>query len=149
MRTASHLRLCLAHQAIGKIHLAVSPSTLLDLPEPARTQAWALACLLHDSLAQEGTDSRTLFLLRQTRDDYLPDTLRAYSHLTPGARAQLIAQGQPAEQLLSEQLSLMTGGMQEALRHDHTSADRLLTQGRFLRERFTAQPLEAGSELKV
>lgn len=116
----------------------VSPaSLLLDLPEPARRRAWALLCLIHDGLSEtSGTDTRTRYLLAQTRQSYLPDTVRAYLHLTEGARRQLTAQGQSPEQLLDEQLTLMENGVREALRRDHAAADRLLTQGRFLRERF-------------
>ncbi len=112
------------------------PDNLLRLPEPARSRAWALLCSLHDALREVPGDARTSFLLQQTRDQYLPDTVSAYLHLTPAARAQLEAQGQPPETLLLEQLSLIEGGVAEVLRHDHAAADRLLTQGRFLRERF-------------
>lgn len=114
------------------------PDDLLRLPEPARTRAWALMCTVHDALRSEPADARAAFLLRQTLTDYLPDTVRAFLHLTPAARAQLEAQGQPPETLLLEQLSLIEGGVAEALRHDHAAADQLLTQGRFLRERFGA-----------
>lgn len=117
----------------------VSESLLLALPEPARRHAWELLCLVHDGLSEgSSADTRTRFLLAQTRQSYLPDTLRAYLHLTDGARRQLTAQGQSPEQLLDEQLALMTDGVHEALRRDHAAADRLLTQGRFLRERFGA-----------
>ncbi|UQN06016.1 hypothetical protein [Deinococcus sp. QL22] len=115
-----------------------APETLtLRLPAEARARAWALLSTVAD--AQKGTenaDTRTAYLLRQTRESYLPDTLRAYLDLTDGARRALEAQGQSPETLLTEQIALMEDGVQEALRHDHAAADRLLTQGRFLRERF-------------
>ncbi|MHA0035173.1 hypothetical protein [Deinococcus sp. PESE-13] len=124
----------------------VTESLLLALPEPARRHAWELLCLVHDGLSESSSaDTRTRFLLAQTRQSYLPDTLRAYLHLTDGARRQLTAQGQSPEQLLDEQLALMTDGVHEALRRDHAAADRLLTQGRFLRERFGA----GAEELRV
>ncbi|GGS39469.1 hypothetical protein GCM10008961_33580 [Deinococcus knuensis] len=119
---------------------------LLSLPEPARTRAWALLSGVTDALKAGAGDTRTAFLLAQTRDTYLPDTLRAYAHLTPAARQTLERQGQPPEVLLDEQLALLEDGMREALRHDHAAADRLLTQGRFLRERFGAE--SAGSGLR-
>ena len=117
-----------------------APATLLlELPEPARRRAWALLCLVHDGLSEgSSADTRTRYLLAQTRQSYLPDTVRAYLHLTEGARRQLTALGQSPEQLLDEQLTLMENGVHEALRRDHAAADRLLTQGRFLRERFGA-----------
>lgn len=124
-----------------------APETLLlSLPEPARRHAWELLCLVHDGLeASSGADTRTRYLLAQTRQSYLPDTVRAYLHLTEGARQQLTAQGQSPEQLLDEQLAVMESGVHEALRRDHAAADRLLTQGRFLRERFG----NAAEELRV
>ncbi|THF70043.1 hypothetical protein E7T06_09045 [Deinococcus sp. Arct2-2] len=115
-----------------------APETLMvRLPADARARAWALLCTVAD--AQKGTgnaDTRTAYLLRQTRESYLPDTLRAYLGLTDGARRALEAQGQSPDTLLAEQIVLMEDGVREALRHDHAAADRLLTQGRFLRERF-------------
>lgn len=110
---------------------------ILHLPEPSRTRAWTLLCELADAQRQgvQG-DTRTAYLLSQTRDAYLPDTLRAYLGLTEGARQALAQQGQPADTLLDEQLRLLEDSVREALRHDHATADRLLTQGRFLRERF-------------
>ncbi|GGK32764.1 hypothetical protein GCM10008955_28390 [Deinococcus malanensis] len=120
---------------------------ILNLPEPARSRAWTLLCVISDAQRLEGSsaDARTGYLLAQTRVAYLPDTLQAYQALTDGARAALSAQGQPPERLLEEQLSLMEDGVREALRHDHAAADRLLTQGRFLRERFGG----AGPELQL
>ncbi|GGM34232.1 hypothetical protein GCM10008956_08250 [Deinococcus arenae] len=125
---------------------APTADDLLRLPEPARTRAWALLCSLHDALREPPGDARSTFLLQQTRDQYLPDTVSAYLHLTPAARAQLDRQGQPPETLLLEQLTLIEGGVTEVLRRDHAAADRLLTQGRFLRERFSPP---AGGELRV
>lgn len=127
------------------------PETVaLTLPEPARTQAWELLCLLHDGLLNlDAGDTRSRFLLTQTRTSYLPDTLRAYLHLTQGARRHLRAQGQSPEALLSEQLTLMRRGAEQALRRDHAAADRLLTQGRFLRERFGDAETGAESELSL
>lgn len=118
---------------------------ILRLPEPSRAQAWTLLCAVADAQREEQADTRTAYLLAQTRTAYLPDTLRAYLHLTDGARRTLAAQGQPADLLLAEQLRLMEDGVREALRHDHATADRLLTQGRFLRERFGS----AGPELAL
>ena len=111
-----------------------APVLALRLPEPLRSQAWQLLRQLQD--APRTLDARSAFLVKQTRADYLPQTLRAYLDLTDGARRRLEAQGMDAETLIAEQLDLMESGVQEALRLDHAAADRLLTQGRFLRERF-------------
>ncbi len=115
----------------------------LGLPEPQRGQAWRILCAVADARGTAGPpDARTAYLLAETRRTYLPETLRAYLNLTPGARDRLAAQGQPADTLLAEQLALIEDGVREALRHDHAAADRLLTQGRFLRERFQGGDLE-------
>ena len=96
----------------------------LELPDPQRQQAFGLLCLVNDALTsgRYSHDQRTQYLLQQTLDTYLPDTLRAYLDLTPGAAQKVENSGQPARQLLSEQLTLMTGGIREALRHDHAAA---------------------------
>ncbi|WP_165795322.1 hypothetical protein [Deinococcus koreensis] len=123
---------------------------ILCLPEPARNDAWTLLCSVADAQREGQPDTRTAYLLAQTREAYLPDTLRAYFNLTEGARRTLSAQGQPPELLLGEQLRLMDDGVREALRHDHATADRLLSQGRFLRERFGPVTSGAGgSELAL
>ena len=120
-----------------------APVLALKLPEPLRSQAWRLLQQLQD--APRTLDARSAFLVKQTQADYLPQTLRAYLELTDGARQRLAAQGMDAETLIAEQLTLMESGVQEALRLDHAAADRLLTQGRFLRERF--QNAAPGAEL--
>lgn len=124
---------------------AAVETLVLRLPAPQRERAWAILCAVVD--AQAGTevpDARTAYLLTETRRTYLPETLRAYLDLTPGARERLAGQGQPAETLLDEQLALIGDGVREVLRHDHAAADRLLAQGRFLRERF-----QGGGELRL
>ncbi|WP_216329603.1 hypothetical protein [Deinococcus aestuarii] len=114
-------------------------SLVLRLPEPQRARAWGVLCAVADAQAEPGTpDARTAYLLAETRRTYLPETVRAYLALTDGARERLAGQGQPADTLLAEQLALIEDGVREALRHDHAAADRLMTQGRFLRERFVA-----------
>ena len=56
------------------------PETLiLRLPDDARARAWALLCTVADAQQGKGNpDTRTAYLLRQTRESYLPDTLRAW-----------------------------------------------------------------------
>ncbi|WP_293910152.1 hypothetical protein [Deinococcus sp.] len=117
-----------------------APVLALKLPEPLRSKALALLVQIQDA---PGTlDARSAYLVRQTAGDYLPQTLKAYLDLTPGARSRLSAQGMDPDTLAAEQLDLMAAGVSEALRLDHAAADRLLTQGRFLRERFAPGPDE-------
>lgn len=124
--------------AAPKVASDSTAALILRLPEPQRQQAWTLLCLITDQLhaGLPSADTRTRYLLDQTAQTYLPDTLRAYLQLTPGAAQHLRSQGQEPTTLLSEQLSLIEDGVRTALQHDHAAADRLLTQGRFLRERF-------------
>lgn len=111
-----------------------APVLALRLPEPQRTRALRLLCQLADAPAD--LDPRSAYLVRQTQAEYLPATLRAYLDLGGGARQRLLAQGLTPETLLTEQLGLIEQGLEDALRLDHAAADRVLTQGRFLRERF-------------
>lgn len=110
----------------------------LHLPEPHRHYALALLCRLTD--APTTLDAQAAFVLRQARDVYLPDTLRAYLNLTPEARRSLTARGEPPEDTLRQQLELIHHGVQSALQRDEQSARQLLTQGHFLRERFSRNP---------
>ena len=113
----------------------------LRLPEPHRLYALALLCRLEDA-PLAGLDARARYLLAQVRSEELPATLRAYLNLTPAARQQLSAQGQSPEELLREQLELMSQGVEEALGRDSAAADRMLAQGHYLRQKF--QPIELG-----
>ncbi len=107
----------------------------LRLPEPHRLYALALLCRLQDTPAGE-LDAHSAYLIRQARSDYLPATLRAYLNLTPAARTRLNERSQNAEELLREQLELISGGVAGAPGQNHAPADRMLTQGHFLGERF-------------
>ncbi|MDV6375781.1 hypothetical protein [Deinococcus arenicola] len=99
-------------------HTDCAADLALQLPEPHRLYALALLCRLQDA------QTETL------------NALSAYLNLTPAARTRLSAQGQDAVKLLREQLTLINGGVTEALGQNHTPADRMLTQGHFLGERF-------------
>lgn len=112
-----------------------APALALRLPEPHRLYALALLCRLEDAPLHD-LDPQSAYLVRQARAEYLPDTLRAYLNLTPGARAELRAGGRDPEVLLHSQLELVAQGVEDALRRDPVSAARLLTQGHFLGEVF-------------
>ncbi|WP_135229633.1 hypothetical protein [Deinococcus fonticola] len=149
-RRSSVLDNVAANVAVKPLSPAVQLAALtLELPDPQRQQAFGLLCLVQDALTsgRYAHDQRTQYLLQQTLDTYLPDTLRAYLDLTPGAAQQLEKAGQPAQQLLSEQLSVMTSGVEQAMKRDHAAADRLLGQGNFLREKFGAA--QTNEELKI
>ncbi|GHF29981.1 hypothetical protein HNQ07_000788 [Deinococcus metalli] len=116
-----------------------APALALRLPEPHRQYALALLCRLQDA-PYDRLDPQAQFLLRQARLDYLPATLRAYLHLTPAGRQQLLARGYSPEAHLQEQLETIARGVTAALGLDQTAAQHLLTQGRFLKDRFEDGP---------
>lgn len=118
----------------------------LKLPEPHRLYALALLCRIEDASPQE-LDAHSRHVLAQARQRELPATLRAYLALTPAARQRLAQQGQDAEALLREQLELISQGVAQAVGRDAAAADRLLTQGHYLREKFT--PLELGEPVRL
>ncbi|ANC71540.1 hypothetical protein [Deinococcus radiodurans] len=118
-----------------------APALALRIPEPHRLYVLALLCRLEDA-PLAGLDARARYLISQARGEELPATLRAYLNLTPAARQQLTAQGQNPEELLREQLELMSQGVEEALGRDSAAADRMLAQGHYLRQKF--QPIELG-----
>lgn len=110
----------------------------LKLPEPQRMYALALLCRLED--AEQGElDAKAKFTVAETQTQYLPETLQSYLALTPQAKTRLAGQGTPAEDLLQQQLHDIQAGVDAAIQQDHKSAQRLLTQGSFLREKFRAE----------
>lgn len=122
----------------------------LNLPEPHRLYALAILCRIQD--APRDLDARTRYTLEQARTEYLPGTLSAYLNLTPGARHGLQTRGLNPEAMLREQLELINQGVTDALAHDHVAADRMLTQGRFLAQKFETREervLRELTELKV
>ena len=113
-----------------------TPTLALRLPEPQRLFALALLCRLQDAPYGQ-LDAPAQFVIRQARLEYLPTTLRAYLNLTPGARQALAGRGQLPEPLLQEQLEQISRGVDQALGADQSATRQLLTQGHFLRDRFS------------
>lgn len=83
-------------------------------------------------------------LIRQTALSYLPQALDAYLSIPRiYAERRPVAGGQTAHQILMDQLNLMDQKMKEAA--DDIAAndtERLLTNARFLQERFASSSLE-------
>ena len=87
--------------------------------------------------------SPDLFVVGSTATDYLPSALQSYLNL-PRAYATLhkMANGQTADQVLSDQLDLLASKMNEVADAVHKKdSDALLANGRFLEEKFGPQPL--------
>lgn len=82
--------------------------------------------------------SPELYILERTATDYLPTTLKLYLSL-PGTYAtqHQVQDGKTSKQLLLEQLGILETKMNEVAEDvQRNDADRLLTNGRFLEERF-------------
>jgi len=87
--------------------------------------------------------SPDLFVVGRTATDYLPSALQSYLNL-PRAYATLhkMANGQTADQVLGDQLTLLDSKMNEVADAVHKKdTDALLANGRFLEEKFGASPL--------
>lgn len=123
-----------------------APALALRLPEPHRLYALALLCRMQDA-PLERLDARSRYLVTQARQQDLPATLRGYLNLTPAARQRLSAQGQLPENLLREQLELISRGVEQAIGRDAAAADAVLSQSHYLREKF--QPIELGEAVRL
>ncbi len=89
-------------------------------------------------LEHPGSAARDAYLVRQTIRDYLPEALAPYRALSPDVATQAPIRGdETAHDALLQQLDLLQRTLQEIdARLDQTEADRLLTHGRFLKEKF-------------
>ena len=90
-----------------------------------------------------GPGSPELFVLERTATNYLPTSLEAYLSL-PRAYATLhaVQDGKTPKEILLDQLTLLESKMNEVADDVHRrDSDRLLSNGRFLEERFGRSPL--------
>jgi hypothetical protein len=106
--------------------------------------------LLPRLLAQESVGDKSLFIVRQTALEYLPNTLQAYLSLpTAFRRLHAVRDGKTPKALLLEQLDLLDGKMKEivtSVAENDTQA--LLVNGRFLEEKFGRQGFLLGEQVK-
>ena len=86
--------------------------------------------------------SHELYLVRQTANDYLPRTINAYLSLPKEARDRPVtADGRTARQELQAQLDLLDKKLDEIAQDlQRQDADRLLSNRRFLEDRFAPKP---------
>jgi hypothetical protein len=82
--------------------------------------------------------SKDLFVLQRTATDYLPTALNSYLDMPREyADTHPVDEGKTARQILSDQLDLLAGQMDEvADAVNRGDVERLLAHGRFLEERF-------------
>lgn len=76
--------------------------------------------------------------VRQMATEYLPQTIQYYTQLPPAFRnMKKLQDGKTATQILSEQIALLKTHLQDVLDNlSSNDANALLTNGRFLREKF-------------
>jgi hypothetical protein len=87
--------------------------------------------------------SPELYILERTATDYLPTTLKLYLSLPgPYATQHQVQDGKTSKQLVLDQLGILETKMNEVAEDvQRNDADRLLTNGRFLEERFGGSTL--------
>ena len=86
--------------------------------------------------------SEDLYIVRATRDDYLPRTLDAFMAVPPPLRDKSIPSGKTPLQELKEQLALLDTKLDEVAEDlQRRNVDRLLANRRFLEERFARPPI--------
>jgi hypothetical protein len=86
--------------------------------------------------------SEELYIVRATRDDYLPRTLDAFMAVPPPLRDHAMPSGKTPLQELKEQLALLDTKLDEVAEDlQRRNVDRLLANRRFLEERFARPPI--------
>lgn len=96
-----------------------------------------------DTSAVRPLDVYALISLRGTLDDYLPTTLRGYLAVAADLREQVRASGRTATQSLLEQLdALQTSASSVLVAARDQDVDALMTQGSFLRTKFSGSDLD-------
>ena len=102
-------------------------------------------CTLLPKIGDAATDDHSVYIVRQTALEYLPEALQHYLNL-PSAFANFhpVKDGKTAKALLLEQLDLLARTMDQVVEDFHRQdTDKLLIHGRFLEERFRKTDLLA------
>jgi hypothetical protein len=92
---------------------------------------------------ERGLDIYAVVAIRGILDDYLPTTLRSYLALDPGLVDVPRPSGRTPSESLLEQLDALWSSAADLLVATHAhDADALLSQGTFLRTKFTRSDLD-------
>lgn len=96
-----------------------------------------------DTASERQLDISAVVSINGIVDDYLPTTLRAYLNLDPALTERASGSGRTPRVALREQLDSLSSAADDLLeasqRHD---VDSLLTQGNFLRVKFSGSDLD-------
>lgn len=126
-------------------------ATRTELPQDLLEKVTSVVAAVLDVLPAyraSDLDAHDRFAVARTAGDYLPSSLRSYLRVPQGYRSVPLpdADGKTANQVLSDQLDLMTRRMQAvadtAYRKD---VEQLLVHGRFLRSKFGGSGLSVDS----
>lgn len=117
------------------------PAQPPELPEDVRALVEKINAKVEVLLgygARFAAYSKELYLVRETRREYLPRTIQAYLAVPPERREQvMVSTGKSPLQELREQLELLDAKLTEiAETIEVRDLDRLLANRRFLEERF-------------
>jgi hypothetical protein len=96
-----------------------------------------------ETSADRDLDIRAIVAIRGILEDYLPTTLRAYLAIDPSVVDQRRPSGRTPSQSFIEQLDVLWGSAMDLLDAARAQdADALLSQGSFLRTKFSGSDLD-------
>jgi hypothetical protein len=96
-----------------------------------------------ETSAEHDLDVRAVVSIRGILDDYLPTTLRAYLAIDPSQVTVVRPSGRTPAQSFIEQLDVLWSSAMDLLDAIHAhDADALLSQGSFLRTKFSGSDLD-------
>lgn len=100
--------------------------------------------ILDDAAADPVPDVYVIIAVRGMVDDYLPTTLNAFLALDPGLAATANKQGggTPADDLVQQLDALWLAGLDVLRAAQARDVDKLVTQGNFLRTKFSGSDLD-------
>jgi hypothetical protein len=144
-QTVEHAELAtemLAEQ-VGRLVDSVAkglPREALDILHGIQSTLGELLPRLREMQDRGVISAKDSFTVLETVRRYLPDTLAAYLRLPRlYAQTQTLADGRTATQILLDQLKVLDASLKEVARDAFTGdAEKLITNGQFLRAKFEA-----------
>jgi hypothetical protein len=128
--------------AVGKLAAEAQKRLPPDIATLVGEIATAVSEIL-PRLSARGVADATFVDVRSTATTYLPDTLNAYLAVPAAYRnTAVIRDGKTARQIVVEQLTVLAEKMKEIAQNAvQDDAQALLSNGRFLKDRFASAPM--------
>jgi hypothetical protein len=128
--------------AVGKLAAEAQKRLPPDIATLVGEIATAVGEIL-PRLSARGVADATFVDVRSTATTYLPDTLNAYLAVPAAYRnTAVIRDGKTARQIVVEQLTVLAEKMKEIAQNAvQDDAQALLSNGRFLKDRFASAPM--------